>query len=95
MSFKVINCVQDFIDVYIKEMESNPALNDHDLVGICMDFFEAGGETVGSTLAWVLMYLALYPDIQEKCFAEIYGALGKNTIIPFNIFKRDILKCQC
>ena len=57
-------------------MEKNPNFTSHDLVGICMDFFEAGGETVGSTLAWVLMYLALYPDIQEKCFEEINNALG-------------------
>ena len=35
------------------------------------DLFEAGGETVGSTLSWVLLYLALNPEAQEKCYQEI------------------------
>ncbi len=57
-------------------MQTNPALNVQDLVGMCMDFFEAGGETVGSTLSWVMMYLALHQDEQEKCFQEINRVLG-------------------
>ena len=62
-------------------METNPSFNQNDLVGICMDFFEAGGETVGSTLAWVLLYLSLYPDVQEKCYREIIQEIGKQKII--------------
>ncbi len=58
-------------------MKTNPALNVYDLVGMCMDFFEAGGETVGSTLAWLIMYLVTNQDVQEKCFEEIKQNLGK------------------
>ena len=77
--FPITFFLQDFIDVYLKEMETNLAFNEQDLVGLCMDFFEAGGETVGSTLTWVLMYLALYPEVQEKCFQELMQAIGKNS----------------
>ncbi len=73
--------MQDFIDVYLKEMESNHALNYHDLVGLCIDFFEAGGETVGSTLSWLLMYFALHQEQQEKCFREIKEEIGKLVIV--------------
>ena len=43
-----------------------------------MDFFEAGGETVGNTLSWVLLYLSLYPREQEKCQTEIDLVVGKD-----------------
>ena len=62
-------------------MKQDTSLSEHDLVGLCFDFFEAGGETVGSTLNWFLMYFALYPDIQEKCHNEIVGALGERSPI--------------
>ena len=42
-----------------------------------MDFFEAGGETVGNTLSWVLLYCALYPREQQKCQQEIDLVVGK------------------
>ncbi len=67
---------RDFIDVYLKEMPKNPLFNYHDLIGLCIDFFEAGGETVGSTLSWFLMYLAKYPEHQEECAREIDRVLG-------------------
>lgn len=57
---------KDFIDVYLKEMGKDPKFNYHDLVGLCMDFFEAGGETVGSTLSWFLLYMSLNQDVQNK-----------------------------
>ena len=60
-------------------MQSNPKLKKEDLIGLCMDFFEAGGETVGSTLSWVFLYFALYPETQEKCFKEIEDVLGSTV----------------
>ena len=48
-----------------------------DLIGICIDFFEAGGETVGSTLSWLFMYMALNPEVQDRCFKELTDKLGK------------------
>ena len=48
------------------------------MVGICLDLFEAGGETVGSTLSWVLLYLCLHPREQVKCQNEIDSVIGKS-----------------
>ena len=67
---------QDFIEVYLKQMQGDPMFNRQDLLGLCMDFFEAGGETVGSTLSWALLYMVLNPKVQEKCQQEIDDAIG-------------------
>ncbi len=69
----------DFIDVYLREMGADSTLTYHDLIGLCMDFFEAGGETVGSTMAWVLQYLALHQEEQEKCHQEIKDTIGEKV----------------
>ena len=75
---------RDFIDAFLdhsdqeKDIESEKsAFNEDQLIGVCMDFFEAGGETVGNTLSWVLLYLSLYPREQEKCQKEIDLVVGK------------------
>ncbi|CAI9729738.1 cytochrome P450 2B4-like [Octopus vulgaris] len=36
-----------------------------------MDLFTAGSDTASSVLIWVFIYMAKYPDIQDKCRAEI------------------------
>ena len=54
-------------------------LTRNDLIGICIDFFEAGGETVGSTLSWLFMYMSLNPKIQDKCYEELTEKLGKKS----------------
>ena len=41
------------------------------LVGLLLDFFEAGGETVGTTLCWAMLYLAINPEVQKKCHDEL------------------------
>jgi cytochrome P450 len=58
-------------------MKLNPALTKQELICTCLDFIEAGAETVGSSLSWIMLYLALYPDIQERCYQEIREHLGK------------------
>ena len=62
-------------------MTTKNSYDKQDLIGICIDFFEAGGETVGNTLSWFMLYMALYPEVQEKCFQEITNLLGKFYLI--------------
>ena len=71
--------MQDFIDAYIRQMKSDPSgsIDREDLMGMCMDFFEAGGDTVGSTLSWMFMFMALHQDAQDKCHDELVTHLGK------------------
>ena len=62
----------------------NPAsgLTREDLIGICIDFFEAGGETVGSTLSWLFMFMAVNPEAQDRCYEELTDKLGKTITNP-------------
>ena len=80
VSVKLLDCLQDFIDAYIREMKHSPSTVDRDdLIGICQDFFEAGGETVGSTLSWLFLFMALHQEAQEKCYSELHEKLGRVT----------------
>ncbi|XP_017399517.1 cytochrome P450 2J2 isoform X3 [Cebus imitator] len=72
---------RDFIDAYLKEMSKhtdNPTSSFHEENLICsaLDLFLAGTETTSTTLRWALLYMALYPEIQEKVQAEIDGVIG-------------------
>ena len=74
---------RDFIDVFLQQIElekkekgssyNMDTSNFHveQLTTISLDFFAAGSETTSTTLAWSVMYMALYPEVQEKCQNEI------------------------
>ena len=74
---------RDFIDVFLRQIEmekkekgSNYSMDTSNfhveqLTTICLDFFAAGSETTSTTLTWAVMYMALYPKVQEKCQKEI------------------------
>ena len=57
---------QDFIDVYLTEQEDKEELNVLDLTGCIHDFFVAGTETSSTTLKWILIYLTLHQDVQDR-----------------------------
>ncbi|XP_008586307.1 PREDICTED: cytochrome P450 2J2 [Galeopterus variegatus] len=73
---------RDFIDAYLKEMtkytgNATSSFNEVNLVCSTLDLFFAGTETTSTTLRWGLLYLALYPEIQEKVHAEIDRVIGQ------------------
>ena len=57
---------QDFINVYLTEQEDKEELNVLDLTGCIHDFFVAGTETSSTTLKWILIYLTLHQDVQDR-----------------------------
>ena len=69
---------RDFIDVYLTEMRTNSGLNIDDLACIMADFLAAGTETSSTTLKWILLYLTLYPSVQERSREEIEHVLGSD-----------------
>ena len=72
---------RDFIDVYLTQMkvENIDSFNDEQLVLVCLDLFEAGSETTSTTLLWSVLYMAINPEIQEKCQAEIDEKIGSRS----------------
>jgi methyl farnesoate epoxidase/farnesoate epoxidase len=64
------NNPRDFIDVYLQEMEiqkkNEVQFNEEELGSILVDFFQAGTETSSTTLKWIVLYLCLYQDVQDR-----------------------------
>ncbi|XP_036034992.1 cytochrome P450 2J3-like isoform X2 [Onychomys torridus] len=73
---------RDFIDAFLKEMTKHPdktatSFNEESLICSTLDLFLAGTETTSTTLRWALLYMALYPEVQEKVQAEIDRVIGQ------------------
>jgi len=66
---------RDFVDIYLNEMKSSKDLTKYDLVCIMDDFLMAGTETTATFLKWLILFLTLHQDVQDKCRAEIDAIL--------------------
>ena len=79
--------MRDFIDVYLNELKKNNSgetaythLNETNMTKTVRDLFAAGSETTATTLEWCLLYMAIYPDIQQRVQAEIDAVVGRNRL---------------
>ena len=65
-----INNPRDFIDVYLMEMNKQTTkqveFNQEELGSILLDFFHAGTETSSTTLKWIVLYLCVHQDVQDR-----------------------------
>ena len=59
-------------------MERDQALNTDDLVISLLDFLLAGTETSSTTLKWMVLYLTLHQEVQDRCREEIREVIGDN-----------------
>ena len=73
---------RDFIDAYLIEMKKNPdpEFSTEQLVMIGHDLMSAGSETVATTMNWIILYLVLYPEVQEKCYREIEELIDQSNV---------------
>ncbi|XP_035002562.1 cytochrome P450 2U1 [Hippoglossus stenolepis] len=78
---------RDLVDMYLKEMLAQQAAGQEDssftedyLFYIVGDLFIAGTDTTTNSVLWILLYMVLYPDIQEKVQAEIDDVVGKHRV---------------
>ncbi|KAK7864096.1 hypothetical protein R5R35_002738 [Gryllus longicercus] len=73
---------RDFIDVYLTEMRKHKgsvsSYDEETLIVICMDLFSAGAESVGNTLGFIMLYMVLYPKVQQKVHEAIDSCIGRN-----------------
>ena len=60
-------------------MEKDEELNKDDLAISLFDFLFAGTETSSTTLKWVLLFLTLHQEVQERCRQEILRVIGANS----------------
>ncbi|XP_051482028.1 cytochrome P450 2J6-like isoform X2 [Apus apus] len=79
---------QDFIDYYLDEIDktkgdADATYDEENLMQSIFDLFLAGTETTATTLCWALLYMVLYPDIQEKVQKELDAVLGCSHLICY------------
>ncbi|XP_054856464.1 cytochrome P450 2J2-like [Eublepharis macularius] len=78
---------RDYIDAYLEEMQKpenkGSSFEEEGLFIILSDLFIAGSETTSSTLLWALLYMMTFPEVQEKCQAELDAVLGNNSDIKY------------
>ncbi|XP_034559713.1 cytochrome P450 2J2-like [Notolabrus celidotus] len=75
--------LRDYIDCYLKEIQTSKGQADNtfeeeNLLMCVLDLFVAGSETTSTTLRWSFLYMAKYPEIQEKVQAEIDRVIGQS-----------------
>lgn len=74
---------RDLVDMYLLEMLAQQAAGEEDssftedyLFYIIGDLFIAGTDTTTNSVLWILLYMVLYPDIQDKVQKEIDAVIG-------------------
>ena len=53
------------------------------LVSICMDLFGAGAESTSNSIAFAMLYMVLYPEVQDRVRKEIEATIGKHTLVSY------------
>ncbi|XP_037262083.1 cytochrome P450 2J6-like [Falco rusticolus] len=84
---------QDFIDYYLDEIDktkgdADATYDEENLIQSIFDLFLAGVETTATTLRWALLYMVIYPDIQEKVQKEMDDVLGCSHLICYEDRKK-------
>lgn len=73
----------NYIHAFLKAAaaEKGPhTFNDAQLLATANDLFSAGTETTSTTLRWAILYLAHYPEFQEKLYQQIKHEVGTNSL---------------
>ncbi|XP_062607305.1 cytochrome P450 1A1-like [Saccostrea cucullata] len=73
--------ISNAIKYELKDEPNEAGVMKADVLGITGDFFGAGFDTVATTLLWLFLYMAEYPEIQLKVQKEIEDNIGGSGII--------------
>ncbi|KAG9344127.1 hypothetical protein JZ751_012609 [Albula glossodonta] len=79
---------RDLIDMYLAETAqqresvgaTETSFSEDYLFYIIGDLFIAGTDTTTNTMLWMLLYMSVHPDIQEKVQAEIDSVVGFSRV---------------
>ncbi|ODN00908.1 Cytochrome P450 2J5 [Orchesella cincta] len=83
---------RDFIDVYLNEIKRTADVTssfhgenaERQLIAAVADLFQAGTDSMSSTLNWALLYLLKLPEVQRKLQAEIKAVTGNSRPVSFS-----------
>ena len=64
--------IRDFIDAYMADDEISQAFTLEEFWRVVLDLFAGGTETTAAFLSWVLLFMAVHPDIQRKVCSNIH-----------------------
>uniref|UniRef100_A0A8C9XA92 Cytochrome P450, family 2, subfamily U, polypeptide 1 n=1 Tax=Sander lucioperca TaxID=283035 RepID=A0A8C9XA92_SANLU len=69
---------RDLVDMYLKEIsvQEDSSFTEDYLFYIIGDLFIAGTDTTANSILWILLYMVLHPDIQDRVQAEIDEVVG-------------------
>ncbi|KAM6327207.1 cytochrome P450 2J2-like [Podargus strigoides] len=73
----------DYIDCYLKEIakfkgDTSSYFHEENLLCSTLDLFLTGTETTATAIRWALLYMAVYPHIQEKVQLKIDTVMGQS-----------------
>ncbi|XP_072947790.1 farnesoate epoxidase-like isoform X2 [Epargyreus clarus] len=75
------NHPRDVIDTFLIEMSQNKeSFTEEELQVICLDFLEAGVETVSNTAGFMLLYLVRDQELQHRLRMEIDAEIGHSRL---------------
>ncbi|KAF4796074.1 Cytochrome P450 2J6 [Turdus rufiventris] len=82
-----------FIDYYLDEIDktkgdADTTYDEVNLMQTVFDLFIAGIETTATTLLWALLYMVIYPDIQEKVQKELDAVVGCSHVFCYEDRKK-------
>lgn len=77
------NNPRDFIDTYLIELRkqntnTESIYTEEGLIVTCQDLFTAGGDTTDNTLGFCLLYMVLYPHVQNAVQRELDSVVGRD-----------------
>jgi len=72
--------LRDFVDILIKAAEEEPALTEVIITNIMADLLFGGIDTTANSLAWFLIAMVQYPDIQAKAHEELDRVVGRDRL---------------
>lgn len=73
---------KDFINGFLLEMgkeNAESSFTEEMLIGNVLTLFKAGSETIRIAIAWSLLTMAYYPEVQKKVQQEIDSVIGKDS----------------
>jgi cytochrome P450 len=65
----------------VAQADEEIEFSDHEIYGNVMTFLLAGEDTTANSMAWMIYFMANYPDVQRQMQAEADAVLGRSETV--------------